>query len=349
MAPTASQPPTAGKAGPSRRDPEGDAPAVVVDDLVIRYGDTVAVDGLSFAANRSEVTVVLGPNGAGKTSTIEHLEGYRRAAGGTATVLGLDPVRDHRALARRVGLMLQSGGIPTGIRPAEVLRQYAGFFDRPIEPGELLGRVGLDHRARTPFRRLSGGEQKRLSLALALIGRPDVAFLDEPTAGVDLEGRELIRQVVADLAADGVAVVLTTHDLDEAERVADRIIIIDRGQAVAEGTPDELMRAGAGDHLLFGGPPNLDIVALGTSVGATVEEVTRGEYRVDVPPTPANVAAVTAWLAERDLPLADQRAGRQRLDDVLRRLTARTDRDAPDSSPEGPDAAPGRRTRRSRR
>jgi ABC-2 type transport system ATP-binding protein len=301
------------------RDPDG--PSVVVEDLVVRYGDVTAVDGVSFTADAGQVTVVLGPNGAGKTSTIEHLEGYRPAASGSTRVLGLDPVRQHRALTRQVGVMLQDGGIPTGIRPAEVLHQYAGFFDEPRAPDELLELVGLAHRRRSTFRKLSGGEQQRLSLALALVGRPRCVFLDEPTAGVDLEGRDLIRSVIDELRDDGVAVLVTTHDLDEAQRLADHVVIMDRGVVVADGSPAELMTSGAGDHLSFGAPPGLDLDVLSQHLGATVVEVTRGEYRVDAEPTPATVAALTAWLAEHDLPLADLRAGRERLDDVFRRLT----------------------------
>lgn len=321
------------------------APAVLVEDLVVRYGELRAVDGVSFRADAGAVTVVLGPNGAGKTSTIEHLEGYRRAAGGRARVLDLDPVADHRALARRVGVMLQDGGIPTGIRPLELLRQYAGFFDDPREPHELLRSVGLWDRRRTPFRRLSGGEQQRVSLALALVGRPWLVFLDEPTAGVDLEGRDLIGRVIDSLRDEGVCVVLTTHDLDEAQRLADHVVIIDRGRVVAEGSPEELVRGGAEDHLLFGAPAGLDVTSLADALGATVTEAGRGEYRVDAAPDPATVAALTAWLAERDLPLADLRARRRRLDDVFRQLTGRS---AVDPTPDD-GVAPVIRSRRRRR
>lgn len=305
--------------GPATRLPD---PAVTVRDLVIRYGDLVAVDHLSFDARAGEVTVVLGPNGAGKTSTIEHLEGYRRADAGTARVLGLDPLRDHGALSRRVGIMLQSGGIQTAIRPVELLRQYSGFFPDPRPVDELVDRVRLTERARTPFRRLSGGEQQRLSLALALIGRPEVVFLDEPTSGVDLEGRDAVRDVVDELRREGCCVVLSTHDLDEAERLADHVVIIDHGRAVAEGRPEDLVRAADTDHLLFRAPPGIDTEALRAAVGGPAAEVRPGEYRLDLPPSPSNVAAVTAWLARHDLPLGDLRAGRQRLDDVFRRLTA---------------------------
>jgi ABC-2 type transport system ATP-binding protein len=316
-------------------------PAVEVDGLVISYGDTVAVDGVSFAAHHGEVTALLGPNGAGKTSTVEHLEGYRPARSGRTSVLGMDPRRDRRRLAGRVGLMLQEGGIPPAIRPHEVLEQYAGFFVDPIPPTELLERIGLLDRARTPVRRLSGGEQQRLSLALAVIGRPEVVLLDEPTAGIDLTGRDLVRRLVRELRDDGVAVLLTTHDLDEAERTADRVVIIDRGRVVADGSPAELMRAGEGDDLRFGAPAGVDVASLAEHVGGPVDEVSPGEYRVGIPATPANVAAVTAWLAERDLPLSDLRAGRQRLDDVFRRLT--------NESPAPRESTPGAGRQRRRR
>jgi ABC-2 type transport system ATP-binding protein len=332
-----------------------DVPSVVVEDLVIRYGDLTAVDRVSLRALAGQVTVLLGPNGAGKTSIVEHLEGYRRAAAGRSRVLDLDPVADHAALTRRVGVMLQQGGIPTGIRPLEVLRQYAGFFDDPRDPEELLRTVGLSARRSSTYRRLSGGEQQRLSLALALVGRPWVVFLDEPTAGVDLEGRDLIRAVIDGLREEGVCVVLTTHDLDEAQRIADHVVIIDRGTVVAAGSTEELVQGGEGDHLLFGAPPGLDVAELSTALGATVEEVTRGEYRVDAAPEPVLVATLTSWLAERELQLADLRAQRQRLDDVFRRLTTPAGDQgspAPDGHepvPDEPDAEPVVRRRRRRR
>jgi len=301
------------------------AAAVEVEDLRVTYGPTTAVDGVSFTAAAGHVTALLGPNGAGKTSILEHLEGYRPRSGGQARVLGLDPAKDHAALVRQVGLMLQEGGIPLGIRPHELLAQYAGFFDDPVAPTELLDRVGLSQRARTTARRLSGGEQQRLSLALALVGRPRVVFLDEPTSGIDQEGRELVRDVVTQLTGDGVAVVLTTHDLDEGQRMADRVVIVDHGKVVADGTTAELLSTGEGDEILFAAPVGLDTASLSTALGGDVVAVSSGEYRAQVPPTPANVAALTAWLAERDLPLGDLRAGRQRLDDVFRRLTANTE------------------------
>jgi ABC-2 type transport system ATP-binding protein len=297
------------------------APAIEVRDLVVRYGERVAVDGVSFTVAAGTVLALLGPNGAGKTSTVETLEGYRRPGGGQVRVLGLDPQADHAALTRRIGVMLQHGGVYTGIRPPEVLRLFASYYDDPADPDELLERVGLADHRRSTWRSLSGGEQQRLSLALALVGRPEVAFLDEPTSGIDPSGRQLIRRVVAELRDAGVTVLLTTHDLEEAEKLADRVVIIDHGRVLAEGTPAELTTSGQRDEIRFGAPAGIDVAALGAAVGAPVSEVSPGEYRVDAAPDPARIASLTSWLAAHDHPLADLRAGRQRLEDVFLRLT----------------------------
>jgi len=211
-----------------------------------------------------------------------------------------------------------------GIRPLEVLELFASYYDDPEDPAFVLERVGLTHRRNTTWRRLSGGEQQRLSLALALIGKPEVAFLDEPTSGIDVSGRQVIRELIEELRQTSVTIVVTTHDLEEAERLADRIVIIDRGKVVASGTPAELMRAGDDHEIRFGAPPHLDTAGLGRALNAFVDEISVGEYKVALPPTPNNVAALTAWLAEHDLPLLDLRAGRQRLEDVFLRLTAIT-------------------------
>ena len=322
--------------------------AVDVESLTITYGEVRAVSSLSFTAAAGEVTCVLGPNGAGKTSTIEALEGLRRPDSGRLSVLGLDPVRDHRALTERMGVMLQEGGIHPGLRPPEVLRHAAALYRRPLGVPALLSRLGLDGLERRTYRQLSGGEQRRLALAVALVGRPQVAFLDEPTAGVDPQGRQVIRQVIADLRRDGVTVVLTTHDLAEAERVADQVVIVDRGRLVAAGSLDSLVRDRAGEAVRFGAPPGIDTAALATHLGvagSAVAEMAPGDYTVAAPPTPATVAAITAWLAAQDLPLADLRAGRQRLEDVYLHLTSDAGAEAgvagEAAASEAADAAPG--------
>lgn len=319
-------------------------PAIEVEDLSITYGSTVAVDGLSFTGEFGEVLAVLGPNGAGKTSTVEVLEGYRKPSGGRVRVLGLDPVADHAALMPDIGVMLQAGGVSPGMRPSEVLRTYASFYADPLDPRELLERVGLTSVRRSSWRNLSGGEQQRLSLAMALVGRPRVAFLDEPTNSVDVQGRQLIRGIVRELAHDGTCVVLTTHDLAEAEKVADRVVIIDRGRLVIAGTPRDLMAATGSEEIHFGAAAGLDVASMASAIGAAVDELSPGEYRVTADPTPTMIAALTAWLAEHDQPLADLRAGRQRLEDVFMRLTR-------DSSTDGepPGTGPTALARKSRR
>ena len=309
------------------------ATAVEVENLCIRYGELTAVDGLSLTAGFGEVTAVLGPNGAGKTSTIECCEGYRRPASGSVRVDGLDPVADHQALTERIGVMLQGSGLPRHQRPRDVLVQFAGFYPNPLDPDELLEQVSLTHRARSTWSRLSGGEQQRLSLALALVGRPRVAFLDEPSAGVDLEGRLLIRSLISRLRDDGVAVVLSTHDLDEAQHLADHIVIIDRGVAVAAGTPDDLLRLESGDEVRFGAQPGLDTGELTRRLGVEVSEIERGEYVMAAAGSPRLVADLTSALADWDVALADLRAGRKRLDDVFLRLTGEASAAATGTSP----------------
>ncbi len=304
--------------------------ALEVDALTVRYGEVTAVAELSFSAEPGSITALLGPNGAGKTSTVEVLEGYRRASSGSVRVLGLDPIADHARLTPQIGVMLQQGGVYTGIRPPEVLALFASYYAEPADPDELLERVGLDHRRKATWRQLSGGEQQRLSLALALVGRPRVAFLDEPTAGIDPAGRRLIRDIIAELRERGVCVLLTSHDLDEADRLADQVLIIDHGRLVASGSPADLRTGQRAAQISFAAPAGLDTTALAAHLGAPVVERERGEYVVATDATPGAVAALTAWLAERNLPLDDLRAGRSTLEDVYLRLT---EYEPPEGSP----------------
>ena len=298
-------------------------PAIEVTELGVRYGARTAVDGVSFSARAGEVLALLGPNGAGKTSTVEALEGYRIPASGTVRVLGLDPRADATALAPRIGVMLQRNGVYLTLGPAEVLRLFSAYYGSRGRPSEeVLDEVGLRSVAHTPWRRLSGGEQQRLSLGMALVGRPEVAFLDEPTAGMDPSARQTLWSIIRGLRDDGACVVLTTHYLEEAEKLADRVVIMDHGRIVADGSPAQLMSASVTEEIRFGAPPGLDTEGLGLRLGATVSESTPGEYIAATSPTPRHVAELTSWLAERDLPLADLRAGRQTLEDVFMRLTA---------------------------
>ena len=336
--------PSVDRAGAGR-----EAPAVECDGMVIRYGDTLAVDRLSFAAHRGEVVALLGPNGAGKTSTVEALEGYRHVAAGAVRVLGLDPTKDHAALIPRVGVMLQKGGVYPMLGPAQVLHLFAAYYEDPDDPDALLDQVGLGAARRTPWRRLSGGEQQRLSLALALIGRPEVLFLDEPTAGVDPEGRIVVRELIAAQRDKGLCVLLTTHELAEAERVADRVVIVDQGRLLAEGTPAELATGTADGSVRFSTDPGIDTTALATAIGsgASVAEESPGAYRLRLPPgteTPAVVAALAGWLAERSLSLGDLRTG-QSLEEAYLAIVGSRTMPEPDSG----DVVSGGRHRGNRR
>ncbi len=292
-------------------------PAVEVDDLVVRYGDLVAVDHVSFCAEAGAITAVLGPNGAGKTSTIEVCEGYRSATSGSTTVLGMNPQSEQTKLSKRMGVMLQEGGVSLGARVGDIARLYCDLYGKGVNPSALLESVGLGERIRSSYRRLSGGEKQRLSLALALAARPDVAFLDEPTSGVDITGRQLIRGIVRELADQGCAVVLATHELDEAERVADHVVIFDRGRIIADGTLDDLRRGH--DEIRFRTSPTLALSELSTALGLPVRALGDGEFVIAG--DAQHVGALTTWLAQHNEPLADLRAGRQRLEDVFLRLT----------------------------
>jgi ABC-2 type transport system ATP-binding protein len=332
-----------------RGAPEQGEAAVDCDRIVIRYGNTLAVDGMSFAAHRGEVVALLGPNGAGKTSTVEALEGYRPIADGTIRVLGLDPGADHAALVPRIGVMLQKGGVYPMLGPAQVLHLFAAYYDDPDDPDMLLDQVGLNDARRTPWRRLSGGEQQRLSLALALVGRPEVLFLDEPTAGVDPEGRIVVRELISAQRDKGLCILLTTHELAEAERVADRVIIMDRGRLLAEGTPAELASGTADGSIRFTTDPGIDTATLAAAIGsaARVEEERPGAYRLYLPEgtdTPAVVATLAGWLAARHLSLGDLRTG-QSLEEAYLSITGdRTERE-----PEAGDGASTGRARGRRR
>ena len=299
--------------------------AVEIDGLVKNYGRTSAVAGLSLRAERSQVTAILGPNGAGKTTTIEICEGYRRPDQGIVRVLGLDPIRDAKRLRPKVGVMLQSGGIPTAARAGEYLRVMASFYADPITPALLLDRLGLAGCARTPFRRLSGGQQQRLSLAAAVIGRPELVFLDEPTAGLDPQARHATWSLIGGLRAAGAAVILTTHYMEEAERLADQVVVVDHGRLVAAGTPAEL--TGTAGQLRFRAEPGLDTDSLVAALppGSAAKESPAGYYVVEVHDgvDPRLLAAVTAWCAEHAVLAQSLRIESRTLEDVFLELTGR--------------------------
>jgi len=301
------------------------APAVEIGGLVKRYGQTAAVDGLSLTAARGAVTGILGPNGAGKTTTIEICEGYRRPDQGTVRVLGLDPVRDARALRPRIGVMLQSGGIPPSVPAAEYLTLLSRFHTRPVQVPVLLDLVGLTPVARTPYKRLSGGQQQRLSLAAAVIGRPELIFLDEPTAGMDPQARHATWELIAQLRGAGVSLILTTHFMEEAERLCDHVAIIDHGRLVASDTPEQL--TGTVGQLRFRADPGLDTEGLLAALppGSAAKESPTGHYIIEVPGTvdPLMLAAVTAWCAERGVLANSLRVESRTLEDVFLELTGK--------------------------
>ena len=301
-------------------------PAIEVSDLVKAYGSRRAVDTLSFAVEPGSVLALLGPNGAGKTTTIEICEGFRRPDSGTVRVLGLDPVRDSASLRPRVGVMLQEGiGGYTGATALEMLRLFAAYALHPHEPETLLAALGLTDVAATAVKRLSGGQQQRLSLALALVGRPELVFLDEPTAGMDPQARRGTWEFVRKMRADGVTVVLTTHFLDEAEQLADSVIVMDRGRVVAAGSPAELTKAGAEGQIRFTAPPALPLPSLVAALpsGTSALEQEPGRYLVSGDVTPQLLATLTAWCAGQGVLTENLSVERRSLEDVFLDLTGR--------------------------
>jgi len=298
--------------------------AIEVAALEKRYGDNHAVNGISLSVATGEVFGLLGPNGAGKTSTVEILEGYRRADAGTVSVLGLDPWKDGAALRPQIGVMLQEGGLYPGVKPLEALRLFAAYYDDPDDPERLLTLVGLDDAKRTYVRRMSGGQQQRLSLALSLIGKPSLVFLDEPTAGMDPHARATTWSMIRELRDHGVTVVLTTHAMDEAEHLCDRVAIIDHGRVVACDTPTALTTNTAADETAFVAPPGLRVDDLATALvltPGTVREVRPGDYLVETAATPELIALLATWLRDQGVLLSELRAGRRSLEDVFLRLT----------------------------
>jgi ABC-2 type transport system ATP-binding protein len=300
------------------------ADAIVVDHLSKTYGDRVAVRDLSFIVPAGQNFALLGPNGAGKTTTVEILEGYRMPSTGAVRVLGLDPTRHAGALKPRVGVMLQQDGLYPGLRAREVLDLYASFFGQAEDPAALLDLVGLRDAANTRCRQLSGGQKRRLALAVALVGRPTVLFLDEPTTGMDPQARRATWDIIRSVRERGATVLLTTHFMDEAERLADRVAIIDDGRLVALDTPAALTRIGSGNAVRFTATPRLDLAALAALPSALdAREDQPGTYTVETRTAPALLAELTAWLRDAGGELTELRVGHSSLEDVFLRLTGK--------------------------
>ena len=220
-------------------------PILQVENLVKRYGDLEAVSGVSFSVEEGEVFGLLGPNGAGKTSTIEILEGLRVADGGRVSVCGLDPLRNAAELKHEIGAALQSTSLPDKLRVGEALHLFASFYRRKRDPEELLKRFGLEEKRNAFYQHLSGGQKQRLALAMALVNDPKVLFLDEPTAGLDPQVRREIYDIIEELKREKKTIVLTTHYIEEAEKLCDRVAIVDHGKVIATGTPRALKQTSA--------------------------------------------------------------------------------------------------------
>jgi ABC-2 type transport system ATP-binding protein len=305
--------------------------AVRVVGLVKHYGRRTAVDSLDLDAPAGALTAVLGPNGAGKTTTVECCEGLRTPDAGSVSVLGLDPRRDARALRPRVGVMLQDGGLPAAVPAGQVLRHVAAMYARPRPLAELSATLGLDAFARTHVRRLSGGERQRLALAVAIVGRPDVAFLDEPTAGLDVQARLAVTELVRSLRDEGTTVVLTTHQMADAEALADHVVVVDAGRVVAAGTPTELVGGGGSVLVAFPSGAGYDAASLAARLATALTPhgapavVLRPPDAIEVRAAPdaGLLHAVTGW-ARADGVDALISTTRRTLEDVFLELTGRS-------------------------
>src|SRR6266496_1431101 len=302
--------------------------AIVVENFTKSYGLNRVVDELQFTVRRGEIFALLGPNGAGKTTTIETLEGYRKPDNGRVFVLGLDPIRESQKLKPQIGVMLQQDGLYPGLTAREVLHLFAGYYRQPQSIDSLLERVGLSTADKTRRRRLSGGQKRRLALAIALVGNPALIFLDEPTSGMDPQARLVTWEIIRQLKHNGATVLLTTHLMDEAERLADRIAIIDHGRLVALDTPTGLTGVQNATIVRFVAPAGLDCKQLAALPSASkAEEIRPGSYLMETDSAPVLIAALTAWLRDQHIMLSELRVGHGSLEDLFLRLTGAEIRD----------------------
>ncbi|ELB93555.1 ABC transporter ATP-binding protein (plasmid) [Rhodococcus opacus] len=302
-----------------------DQPCLQLKGLVKRFGEITAVDGLDLQLGQAQVLALLGPNGAGKTTTIEMCEGFLEPDEGEISILGLDPTMDGERLRARIGVMLQGGGGYPGARAGEMLRVVAACAADPIDPDWLIRTLGLPDVVRTPYKRLSGGQQQRLSLACAIVGRPELVFLDEPTAGLDPQARHVVWELIHSLRRDGVSVVLTTHLMAEAEALADEVVILDRGRVVAAGAPKDLVRCGAEHQLRFTAVPGLDLGSLQEVLAGThrVAETAPGAYLVEGLLSPQLIVTVTGWCARMNVLMTEFQVEQRSLEEYFLDLTGR--------------------------
>jgi ABC-2 type transport system ATP-binding protein len=292
--------------------------AIVVDGLRKSYGDVEAVRGVSFTVEEGEVFGLLGPNGAGKTTTIEILEGYRHRDAGTVTVLGIDPRVGGRKLRERVGLVLQEAAVPPMLSVIELIELYRGYYPAPRPAAEIIELVGLTEKTDERIQKLSGGQQRRLDVALGLVGDPELVFLDEPTTGFDPSARRAAWEVVRNMRTLGKTIVLTTHYMDEAQYLADRICVIAAGQVVAQGTP-ETLRAGTEQltHIRFELSNGVQAAAVPLAV-----KVRDGIAVIETATPTRTLNELTTWAVAHGLELPNLEVTRPSLEDVYLELTS---------------------------
>ncbi len=299
-------------------------PVVLAHGLRKRYGTVEALRGISLEINKGEVFGLLGPNGAGKTTTIEILEGLRRADSGTVQVCGFDPVREAAGLKQRIGAQLQSTILPDKIRVEEALRLYASFYERPASVAALIERFGLAEKRRAYFEKLSGGQKQRLALALTMVNDPELVLLDEPTAGLDAMVRREIYDLVEQLRADGRTVILTTHYIEEAERLCDRVAIVNGGQVIALGTPKDLVQgSGRGVRVEVRTSKPVPMEKFRQLDGVREAREQDGAYVMDAQIVAKAVVSLVHLLEAEQAELLDLHIARPSLEDVFVQMTGR--------------------------
>jgi ABC-2 type transport system ATP-binding protein len=305
---------------PPARQTGREGPAIEARGLVMRYGDREVLHGIDLVVAHGMVVGFLGPNGAGKTTTVEILEGYRRRTAGHASVLGMDPASGGRELRERIGIVLQESGHNPDLTVRETVRQFAGYYRRPRPVDEVVELAGLEEAADRRVRALSGGQRRRLDVGLALVGDPELVFLDEPTTGFDPAARRQAWEVIAGLRELGKTILLTTHYMDEAQALADRVAIIAAGRIVAEGTPTDLAAAQRGTDIRFTLPAEVAPADLPRVSGGVATRGRNVEISTDDPTR--DLLALTGWAAGRGADLDGLTVTRPSLEDIYLTLTS---------------------------